>query len=452
MPLDDVPMLCVGLSLQNAPIEALERFTVAPDDLPGALASLAAEPRNGRVQAVLLSTCNRTEIYLASEEPHGLRDLADQALASLFDVLPGARDCAPHLVRRSGGDAIRHLYRVTCGLESVVVGEAQILGQVSRAYATAQESGTVGALLSAAFQSAIRAGRNARARTAIGSRPASVASAALTRAEDLCRSLSLSLAGSRLLVIGAGQMGQLVLGGLRERRVGAIDLINRGFERAAAAAQRWGAAPHPMERLPDLLASADVVISSSSSPRPIVTPELALHAARSRGGRPQVFVDIAVPRGIDPLVATVSGAHLLDVDSLKELAADPLSSAEIAQVEALITAELSSLSVTLEEQSLRPLIARLWLKAERSRREVLQWTRGRVPQLDDEAWRYIEEMTGALVRKLLHSPATRLRAEAAGGRAQPYAAALGHLFDLADAPLGAPQGSVLETDRSDPTP
>ena len=447
-------MLCVGLSLHNAPIEALERLSVSPEDLPGALASLAAQPGEGRVQAVLLSTCNRTEIYLASEEPGGVRDLADQALASLYDFLPRARDGGPYLARTSGASAIRHLYRVTCGLESVVVGEAQILGQVSRAYAVAQESGTVGALLSTVFQSAIRAGRSARARTAIGGRPASVASAALDRAEDLCRSLGLSLAGSRLLVIGAGQMGQLVLGGLRERRVGAIDLINRGFERAAAAAQRWGAAPHPMERLPDLLASADVVISSSSSPRPIVTPELARAASRSRGGGPQVFVDIAVPRGIDPSVAEVSGAHLLDVDSLKELAADPLSATEIAQVEALITAELSSLSATLAEQALRPLIARLWLKAEQSRREVLKWTRGRVPQFDEQAWRYIEDMTGALVRKLLHSPATRLRAEAAGGRAQPYAAALGHLFDLADPgpPDDALEGSLLESDRSDPTP
>ena len=453
MPLSDIPISCFGVSHATAPLELLERLTVAPDGLPEALQAVGRgnatgyggrAPGRARSEVVILSTCNRTEIYRAAS-PGGAAEAAGMppgTVAAAFDGeliawmeeragLANAR-LAPFFFRFDGWAAAEHLYDVACGLDSLIVGESQILGQVARAYSASQAAGFAGPIISTLFQSAIRAGRRARAQTGIGRGPTSVSAAAVRRAEEILGGLG----SARVLVLGAGEMGWLVLRRLRDGATGHIDVVNRTFERAASAAARWDAAAHPIADLPRLLTRCDALLSAASSPVPLLSADTIAAAQASREGRPLLIIDIAVPRAIDPAASSIPGVRLLDMGSLGGAQEVQGTRREIERVRRIIEEELAALGLQMAEWALRPVIGSLWLKADGIREEVLTWTRARLPQLDEESWGHVENLASALVAKLLHEPATRLRAEAGNGHARQYSEALIHLFDLARRPGG----------------
>ncbi len=424
----EFPVFCVGLSHHTASVDHLERASIAEPDLSLALGELASklDGEGRRAELVVLSTCNRTEIYGSwlpdPELPPAA--LSEAALRYLLSRL-GDPDAEGLLYSLQGVEAARHLFRVASGVESLVVGEAQILAQVGRAHAAAQAAGTTGPVISLLFQSAVRCGRRARAETGIGKSAENISSAAVRRAEAIVGALS----KARALVVGTGEMGRLALKSLRSRGAIEIDLVNRSEERAREVAARWGARARRLRELPGLLAASDLVVSSTSAPEPIISRGMVLDALRDRGGRPLVLIDIAVPRDVDPRVRAIPGVHLIDIDALKGLDGGGLD-AELPAVERVIEEELGSLSSHLAEYALRPVIAELWRKAEEIRSEVLEHTRSRLSGLDEESWGHVESLADALVNKLLHLPATRLRAEAANGRAYQYVEALRYLFDL----------------------
>jgi len=412
------PVFCVGLSHHSAPVELLEALSRRAEELPGLLPSRPAE-------VVVLSTCNRFEVF---------GSLSAGAFESTIDFFQraGVFDSIHQL---TGRDAAQRLYRIVCGLDSMVLGESQIIGQVAAAYAAAQTARRAGPVMTALFQGAIRTGRRARRETEIGKSASSISAAAVRLAEESFG----SLANARVLVLGAGEMGRLTLRSLKERGVATVDVASRQLDKAARAARRFGAKAHLINSLPCLLESADLVISATSASRPPLTTDVLRAAMRRRDGRPIILVDIAVPRDVEPEAGELPGVRLFDLDSLKgrDENGESLRLREVPRVERIIEDELDALSIAMAENSLRPVIGSLWLKASSIRQEVLDRTRAKVPQLDDASWTHVENLARALVNKLLHDPATRLRAEAANGHARDYAEALRFLFDLPEKHQGS---------------
>ncbi len=436
MPRDSIPVFCIGLSHQTTPVELLEKVALAPDKLTEALEHFAgaAEGSARPAELVIISTCNRFEMF---------GSLADNTLQAAEDFLRDrvalpASALKPFLHRLTGREAARRLYRIASGLESMVIGESQIIGQVASAYAAAQAKRRAGPFMTALFQGAIRAGRRARRETGIGRSARSISAAAV----GLAREAVGDLAQARLLVLGAGEMGRLALRSLREHGAGEIDVASRQFVTASRAARRWGAKAHLINTVPCLLEHADVVVSSTSAAQPIITAEMLRSAMRERAGRSLTLIDIAMPRNIAPEAACVPGVRLFDLDSLKgrDAGGERVRALEIPRVESIIEEELDALSISMAEEALRPLIGSMWLKAHAIREEVLERMRSRVPQLDDASWAHIERLSLTLINKLLHAPATRLRAEAGNGHAREYAQALRYLFDL-------PEGERLPEDE-----
>jgi glutamyl-tRNA reductase len=415
-----MPVFCVGLSHHSAPVEQLEALSRSAEELPRFLPSRPAE-------VVVLSTCNRFEVF---GSPTG------GALESTVDFFhrAGISDSI-HIL--TGRDTALRLYRIVCGLDSMVLGESQIIGQVASAYAAAQTARRAGPAMTALFQGAIRAGRRARRETEIGRSASSISAAAVRLAKEALDGLR----DARVLVLGSGEMGRLTLRSLQEHGMANVDVAARHLDKAARAALRFGAKAHLINSLPCLLENADAVISATSASRPPVTADILRSAMRGRGGRPIVLVDIAVPRNVEPEAAKVPGVRLFDLDSLKcrDENGENVRLREVPRVERIIDEELDALSVAMAENSLRPVIGSLWLKASSIRQEVLERTRARIPNLDDASWAHVERLASALVNKLLHEPATRLRAEAVNGYARDYAEALRYLFDLPEDD-GAPDG------------
>ncbi|MGA2615474.1 MAG: glutamyl-tRNA reductase [Spirochaetia bacterium] len=406
-----MPVFCVGLSHHSAPVELLEALSRSVEELPRFLPPRPAE-------VVVLSTCNRFEVFGSQSSPDSVAEFFRRA---------GVSDSVHCL---TGREAARRLYRIVCGLESMVLGESQIVGQVAAAYAAAQAARRAGSSMTALFQGAIRTGRRARRETEIGRSASSIAAAAVRLAEERMG----SLAEARVLVLGSGEMGRLTMRSLQERRVANVDVAGRHLDKAARAARRFGAKAHLINSLPCLLENADIVISATSASRSPVTADMLRSAMSGRGGRPITIVDIAVPRDVEPEAADIPGVSLFDLNSLKGLNenGESLRLREVPRVERIIEEGLDALSLAMAENSLRPVIGSLWLKASSIRQEVLDRTRARVPNLDDASWAHVERLASALVNKLLHDPATRLRAEAGNGHARSYAEALRFLFDLDD--------------------
>jgi glutamyl-tRNA reductase len=426
------------VSHHGAPLELLERLSIPAETLPAALSPFAIRDADGPrlCEGVLLSTCNRTEIYAAPRVP--VR--ADPALPRLRGLPRGivemlcrrsgqsADELAARLYRFDGWAAADHLFRVVCGLDSLVVGESQIRGQVARAYAAAQAAGTAGVVLSTLFQEALRGGRRARARIGIGRSASNVGSIAVRHAERYAGPLS----AARVVVVGTGEIGRIVLESLRERGVRRIEIVSRSAERAAAAAGRRGCNAHDLAALPGLLDSCDALVSTTRASVPLLGAAQVDAAMKRREGRRLVLIDIAVPRTIDPRARGIGGVTLLDIDSFKtEREASPRSP-EILRAEGLIEEELAVLKVKMTELALRPVIGGLWRKAASIRGEVLQRTRAQMPHLDEQSWSLVEDLASSLVARLLHEPATRLRAEAGNGHAAAFAQALRELFGVAE--------------------
>jgi glutamyl-tRNA reductase len=383
-------LVLVGTSHHHAPVELRERVALDRDQ-----AAVLAE-RLG--EAVCLSTCNRTELYIATEDP----DAAEaRAVAELADVEPA-------LYRLRDEAAALHLFRVAAGLDSLVPGEGEILGQVR----VAHEIGTPGFLLDRVFRQALHAGRKVRAQTAIGESPASVSSAAAALAEQVFGDLD----GCRILLIGTGKVGEHAARSLRTRGAEIVLTANTKTSREDLEAE---------------LARSDVVVSSTSS------RELVLDAStveRARHGRQLLFIDLAVPRDLDPAIHELDGCYLYDIDDLEAIVSETLAGrrGEAARAEAIVAAEAEKFREWHAALDVVPAIASLRARAEEIREAELRKADGVLGRLDETQRRAVESLTSQIVNKLLHQPTVRMKQAAVSADGVIYAEAVRHLFGLGE--------------------
>jgi glutamyl-tRNA reductase len=409
-------LVLVGTSHHHAPVELRERVALGHD----AAAELAKRLAATGGEAVCLSTCNRTELYVAAPDVEAAERAAVAALAELEP------DVEPALYRLRDHAAALHLFRVAGGLDSLVPGEGEILGQVRAAH----DAGTTGALLDRVFRQALHAGRKVRAQTAIGEAPASVSSAAGALAEQVFGDLD----GCSILLVGAGKISEQAARSLLSRRATIAFVANRTLDHAADLAARFGAEPLPLERLEEQLVAADVVVSSTSAPGYVLDAATVERALRARRGRQLLLIDLAVPRDLDPAIHDLDGCYLYDIDDLQAIVSETLVGrrGEAERAEAIVAAESEKFREWQASLDVVPAIMSLRARAEEIREAELRKAEGLLGRLDDSQRKAVEAITAQIVNKLLHLPTVRMKQAAAAADGVIYAEAVRHLFGLGE--------------------
>jgi glutamyl-tRNA reductase len=401
----------VGLSHRTAPVEIRERLAVAPKDLERELGEIAGDA--GFDEALLISTCNRVELYATSANPLDAMQEAKETLAKrLGDAAAG-----DVLYQERGIDVVRHVFRVASSLDSLVVGEPQILGQVKEAFDAANEAGTVGTLLGRCFTQAFATAKRVRSETGIAEGTVSVSSIAC----ELAKKIFGNLEGRQTLLLGAGEMGESAARSLRQTGTN-LHVINRSEERAQVLARACEGRAVPYERLTTELADADVVVASTASPKFILTPQLMKGVVRTRRHRPLFIIDIAVPRDVDPRIGNMDNVFVYDVDDLQQVAEENLAvrAREAALAESIIEDEVESFLTWRRSLELAPTIVALRKRFGQVADEELQRALPRLQGLNSPDRAILEAMSRSLVNKLLHQPMTELKA----GAGQPDGARL----------------------------
>jgi glutamyl-tRNA reductase len=412
---------CVGLNHLTAPVEEREKVAFSAEDLPDALNRLHGELGN----AVVISTCNRTELYATTA---GGAHEADR----LLDALSACKGTQLHprlTYFLSHDEAVRHLFRVAAGIDSMVLGESQILGQVRDAMSAATLAGSLNGVLSRLCHAALRVGKRVRSQTKIGRYAVSVSSAAVA----LARQTVGTLEGKTVLVISAGSTGELAANSLAESGAERILVTNRTPQRAAALAGKIGGETVSFSRLPRALAESDIVISGTGAGDFILRPETVASAAANRNGNDLLLLDVAVPRDIDPAVRELSGVRLFDIDDIEAVSRANLRGrrSEVLRVEAHVEDEVEDFRNWWRSLDVVPVIAALRDRAEEIRDRELERALRRLPDLDDEQRERIEAMTRAIVKKMLDRPIARLKDGADTGL---YMEALEDLFEVRSSP------------------
>ncbi len=426
---------CLGINHRTADLALRERLAFTPERLGAALARLGCGGGNSLEniqELVVLSTCNRVEIYAVA--PGNAFASLEQFLSETQQV--PVREFAGSLYRLQNDEAIGHLLRVAAGLDSLVLGEPQILGQVAEAYSLARRHGTAGKIISRLFQTAIYAGKRTRTETAIRHNPGSIASVAVKLIEEVVP----DLAAAQVAVLGAGEMAELAVEALRKRGVKQILVVNRTLEKASELAGRWQAESATLESLPDVLAWADILITSTGAPHTIIQPALVENVMvcregrrqDRRQGRPLVIMDIAVPRDVDERVEDIPGVCLYDIDTLAQglETSQARRKAEIPHIEAILAEEHHGFVNYLHTLDVVPIIVQMRQQADSIRQVELEKTMRRMADITPEMQAYMDTLTKAIVKKILHNPTIRLRAEANGPKASDYAEVARSLFGI----------------------
>ncbi|MGA5303541.1 glutamyl-tRNA reductase [Nucisporomicrobium flavum] len=424
-------LLSVGASYRTAGVGTLERLTIAGPDIPAVLQKLVAQPYVG--EAVVLSTCNRVEVYAAVSGFHG--GLGDVCAVLAEESGISASELAGHLYVHYDEAAVRHLFRVSSGLDSMVVGEAQILGQLRDAYHAATEADSAGRLLHELLQQTLRVGKRAHAETGIDRAGQSVVTAALDVAAD---TFAGDLSGHPGLVIGAGAMGALSVATLTRAGVGPLRITNRGAERAERLAEAYGATAVPFADLDSALAEADLIICATASTEPVLTADRL--AGRER---PLVVLDLAVPRDVAPGVADLPNVTVIDIDSLAATRRTQPAAAETAAVEQIVASEVDHFLAWLRGAEIAPTVAALRTRADDVVTAELRKLSARRPEFTEEQRADVSRTLHRVVQQLLHSPTVRVRQLAAEPGGDQYAALLRELFDL-DVPHATQADAVPE--------
>jgi glutamyl-tRNA reductase len=380
-------------------VELRELFAFGGEEVVPALQRLP----EGLGGAAILSTCNRTELYVASDEPLD----RDAAVAALNTARGEPAPEAVSFFHYSGTEAVRHLFRVAAGVESLVVGESEILGQVREAFSAATAAGSGSPVLARLFHSALRVGRRARSETQISAHGLSVSALAVS----LSRKVLGDLRRKTVLVVGAGEAGQRSANALVQSGVGRLMVTTRRSGLAEEIARELNGIVIPFDQLPQALSEADVVISSTAAPTAIIEASDVATAMASRSEKPLLIVDIAVPRDVEAAAREVSGVHLFDIDDLQAAAEANLEARkrEVGAVEAIVDDEVKRFQAWVAGRRVTPTIAALRQRAEAMRQAEVQRTLSRLEGLSGEERQRVEAMSKALVKRLLHDPVTRLR-------------------------------------------
>lgn len=432
-------ILLVGLNHRTAPIVVREQLSFDACTLPMIAGDLrTAGASSGVLQEVaVISTCNRLEIYAVTPAPAQAIALLQAQMTRQRQMTPDA--LAAYLYVKNDNAAIEHLLRVASGLDSLILGEAQILGQVANALAAAQSSGASGPILTQLFNRALHCGKRARTETPIGSYTTSISHAAVRHAEAVLGDLSLRCA----LLIGAGEMAELAATALQQHHIAAILCINRTLARAEQLAMKVGGRAVEWARLDEALTAVDLVISATAAPHIVLAREQVAQAMQARAGRPLLLFDIALPRDIEPTIDALPNVRRYDIDHLRRSIDANLARREAAipLVEEIIAQEAAALNAWLSGREVLPTMLELRRHAESIARQEVQRTlhrlRHHAPD-PDRISREVERLADRIVAKLLHEPTVRLKAQAADGNAAAYAQALSELFALTPPAAGFP--------------
>jgi glutamyl-tRNA reductase len=419
-----VSLIVVGLNHRTVPVELLERMTVPEAQLPKVLHDLAG--REHLLEVIVLSTCNRTEIYAHCTHFH-------PAIGDVRDFLAAFSGAAPDefenlLYTYYDDAAVAHLFSVTAGLDSMIVGESEILGQVRDAWQVAVREQTAPQLLSRMFRHAIESGKRVRTETGISRHPVSIPSAAVAVATEHLGSLE----GARALVVGAGHMGGGLAATLQGRGLAQVWVANRTLERGEELAAKVDGIAVPLTEVADVLVDADVLLSSTASTEVLIERSTIEMVMACRNGRPLLILDVALPRDVDPGVRDIDDVTLLDLDDLKDFAQRSAERRrrEIGKVREILGAEIERYRVERAAREVAPLVASLRELGDTVRRGELDRFRAKLAQLDPDTREVIEALTQGIVHKLLHEPTVRVKDAAGTPRGDYYADALVSLFDL----------------------
>jgi glutamyl-tRNA reductase len=417
-------LVLVGTSHHRAPVELRERLGF--DEATGR--ELVARLSADDAEAVALATCNRVCVYIAHEDASEARRRAITELADRSRLEPSALEA--WVYTKSDEDAARHLFRVASGLDSLVPGEAQILGQVRDAFEVADGAGSAGVVLHRLFRQALHTGRRVRNETQIGENPASVSSAAA----ELAARVFDDLPKRRVLLIGAGKMGELAAANLVTRGVGTLVIANRSTERGSALAARHGARSVPLDAVEDELRQADIVVASTGAQGLVLDAGQVERALRAGRPRPVFFIDIAVPRDLDPAINQLDGCYLYDIDDLERVVEATVAGRreEAERAEAIVAEEARVFAAWQRSLDVVPAIALLRRRAQEIRAAELARASGKLAGLSPRERDAVESLTTQIVNKLLHVPTVRLKEAAAGTHGSAYADTVRHLFDLGD--------------------
>jgi glutamyl-tRNA reductase len=431
-------LLLVGLSHHTAPLEVREQLAVDASALPELLRQLRSHAALS--EAMLISTCNRVELYGSAESaPSSARAARDFLSARL-----GGRDLSSHLYEHTGKAVAKHAFRVAASLDSLVVGEPQILGQVKDAFVLAETAGTIGALLGRCMHRAFAVAKRVRSETGIAAGAVSVSSIAC----DLAKSIFGELTGRRVVLVGAGEMSEGAAKALAQQGT-LLSVVNRNQERARAVAETCGGEPREFEQLSQELIGADVVITSTSSPRYVITRELMQAVVKARRHRPLFLIDIAVPRDVDPRVENMDNVFLFDIDDLQQVANQNIAARkrEAEQAERIVDEEVSAFEEWQRTLDLTPTLVALRERVRGVLRGELERTLPRLKSLSEAEKKSLETMCDAMVSKLLHRPLTELKKSRSEPEGAQLLESVHRLFELSLEAAGA-----AERPASEPAP
>ncbi len=418
-------ILVVGVNHRSGPLALLERVAILPEHVGKAVTGLAK--RDDVREAVVLSTCNRTEVYVVAERFHGAFGDVREFLCELGDLT--SEELSPHLYSQHDEAAAAHLFSVAAGLDSAVLGESEILGQVRSAWEIAQREGAARSTLNLLMRAAIETGKRARSETGIGRGTASVSHAAVEMLRDVVGDLT----GRNVLVVGAGSMGEGVAVALGRAGRAEIVVANRSTDRGESLAARVGGTAIGFDDLATAIGRADVVVAGTGAGTPVLTEPLIGEALTRRpSDRPLHVVDIAVPRDVEPSVADLDGVVVFDLDDLRDWADRGLSkrAVEAERVREIVREEVENFVVESAARQAAPLVAAFHDAAEQIRARQVERFGARLAGLDDAQRASVDALTKAIVSKLLHEPSVRLKSQAGSPQGERNAAAVRELFDL----------------------
>ena len=420
-------LLLVGISHRTAPIELRERVDFSARGVAEALRTLAT--RGCTREAVIVSTCNRSEIYSACDDARATRADLERFIGEFNDV--SAADVAPHVYELGDLEAARHLFRVAAGLDSLVVGEPQILGQVKDAHAAAAEAQTVGPVLNRVFHSSFAAGKRVRTETGLGAGAVSVSFAAVA----LARKIFGELTGMSVVVIGAGEMGKLTAIHMKAQGVQHVTIVSRTMAHAARTADAiGGASAAPWEDMEGVVAASDIVITATGAATPILTKARVETVMRPRRNRPLFVIDIAMPRDVEAAAGEIEQVFLYNIDDLQATVRENLArrASEVSRAEAIITDEVQKFAAWLRSRGAIPTVVALRQRFEAIRRAELDRLDFKLSTLPPEARTRVDEITHLIVEKLLLTPTEQLKSLSDTETVGAYAEALTRLFALGD--------------------
>jgi glutamyl-tRNA reductase len=419
-------IIVLGLNHKTAPVEVREKLAFNDKALPRAL--LDVRERIPGAETVILSTCNRVELYAAASDIEERVDDIIRFIADFHKLAP--EEFVPHLYRYHDEDAVRHLFSVACSLDSMVVGEAEVLGQVKRAYMFAAEEGLTGKILNTLFQRAFGVAKNARTCSSIGERKVSVASVAVEFAEKIFRDFS----DKAVMIIGAGEMAELTLKSMVEKGVSSVIVVNRTYEKAHELAQQYNGKAVNFESFEDSMHRADVIIGASGAPHYIIFPKHFPQVLRARRNRPMLLIDIAVPRDIHPDVEGIENVYLYNIDDLQKVVNENLSfrEKELEQCAAIVGDETDAFMQWMRALDVNAALVHFRESLHAIREGELERSLKKLSRLSERDRREVEYLTERIVNKILNQPTQALKNEASHGAGYKYVEALKALFGLKD--------------------